>query len=58
MPRSAVIRRAINPEGSRVEQQEAFLRALDDWVEHVRPHAQAIRDALGLPSLPQSDLRL
>jgi hypothetical protein len=49
---------AIEPHGSRTGQAEAYQRALDDWVEHVRPRAQAIRDALGLPPVPPGDLHL
>jgi hypothetical protein len=50
--------RAIDPHGPRTDQEAAYQRALDDWVEHVRPHAQAIRDALGLTRVPPADLQL
>jgi hypothetical protein len=49
---------AIEPHGPRPDQAEAYQRALDDWVEHVQPRAQAIRDALGLPPVPPGDLQL
>ena len=49
---------AIAPDAPRASQEEAFRRALDDWVEHVRPRAQAIRDALGLPPVPPGDVQL
>jgi hypothetical protein len=49
---------AIDPHGPRPEQAAAFLRALDDWTDNVRPRAEAIRDALGLPPVPQGDLQL
>jgi len=49
---------AIDPHGPRTDQAAAFLRALDDWVDNVRPRAEAIRDALGLPPAPPGDLQL
>ena len=48
----------IDPHGARAAQSSAFQRALDDWIVAVTPHARAIRDALGLPPLPQGDLQL
>jgi hypothetical protein len=38
--------------------RDGFTLALDDWVANVRPRAQAIRDALGLPPVPPGDLQL
>ncbi|HEX4896780.1 MAG TPA: hypothetical protein VFV53_00315 [Candidatus Limnocylindrales bacterium] len=49
---------AIDPHGSVTDQAEAFLLALDEWVADVRPRAEAIREALGLPPVPPGDLRL
>jgi hypothetical protein len=49
---------AIEPHGPRTDQAEAYQRALDDWIEHVQPRAQAIRDALGLAPVPPGDLQL
>lgn len=49
---------AIEPHGDRTRQAEAFQLALDDWAEHVRPRAEAIRAALGLPPAPPGDLHL
>lgn len=49
---------AIDPHGPRTEQAAAYRDALDDWVDHVRPIAQAIRDALGLAPVPAGDLQL
>ncbi len=49
---------AIDPHGPRTDQADAFLRALDDWIDNVRPRAEAIRDALGLPPVPPGDLQL
>jgi hypothetical protein len=49
---------AIDPHGPRPDQAAAFQAALDDWVDHVRPRAEAIRDALGLPPVPPGDLQL
>ena len=48
----------IDPHGPRADQSAAFQRALDDWIVGLTPHAQAIRDALGLPPVPQGDLQL
>ena len=53
-----VMLEAIEPHGRRTDQAQAFQRALDDWVDHVRPQAEAIRDALGLSSVPPGDLQL
>ena len=50
--------RAIEPHGPRTDQAAEYQRALDDWVDHVRPHAQAIRDALELAPVPPGDLQL
>jgi hypothetical protein len=30
----------------------------DAWIDNARPRAEAIRDALGLPPVPQRDLQL
>jgi hypothetical protein len=49
---------AIDPHGPRPDQAAAFLQALDDWIGNARPRAEAIRDALGLPPVPQGDLQL
>jgi threonine dehydratase len=49
---------AIESHGSRTDQAEAFQRALDDWVDHVLPRAEAIRDMLGLPAVPPGDMQL
>jgi hypothetical protein len=49
---------AIDPHGPRTDQAAAFLRALDDWIDNVRPRAETIRDALGLPPVPPGDLQL
>jgi hypothetical protein len=49
---------AVDPHGPGTDQAEAFLRALDDWIDNVRPRAEAIRDALGLPPVPPGDLQL
>jgi hypothetical protein len=49
---------AIEPHGDKTKQAEAFQLALDDWAEHVRPQAEAIRVALGLPPVPAGDLHL
>lgn len=49
---------AIDPHGPRADQAAAFRGALDDWIDNVRPRAEAIRDALGLPSVPPGDLQL
>ncbi len=49
---------AIDPHGNRLSQAAAFQRALDDWVDHVLPLAQAIRASLALPPVPPGDLQL
>jgi hypothetical protein len=58
MAATLAILEAIEPHGPRTDQAEAYQRALDDWVDHVQPRAQAIRDALGLPPVPPGDLQL
>jgi hypothetical protein len=50
--------KAIDPHGPRPDQAQAYQRALDDWSDHVRPHADAIRDALGWSPVPSGDLQL
>jgi hypothetical protein len=50
--------RAIDPDAPRTDQEAAFRRALDDWVDHVIPDAQSIRDALGMAPVPAGDLQL
>jgi hypothetical protein len=49
---------AIDPHGPRTDQAAAFVEALDDWVDNVRPRAEAIREALSLPPAPPGDLQL
>jgi hypothetical protein len=49
---------AIDPHGNRSSQAAAFQHALDDWVDHVLPLAQTIRDSLALPPVPPGDLQL
>ena len=49
---------AVDPHGTRADQEAAYGHALDDWIDHVRPDAQSIRDALGLAPVPPGDLQL
>ena len=50
--------KAVDPGGTATDQASAYVLALDDWVDHVRPHAESIRRALGLAPVPPGDLQL
>lgn len=58
MAAAVALLRGIDPHGPAVERATTYQRALDYWIEHVRPLSDAIRAAVGLPPSASGDLRL